>query len=476
MRAQPYDYLTSRAKSDPEGFLYIGPDRKVSNSSALEFTQQLATYFQNIGVRRGDVVALNLPASLHILFMLASWHENCISSVFGEAIANQKVLKPDWLFSSQKYPESAATNVVLVDESVINKIESLTPSRACLPYESEEDICRVLFSSGTTGTPKGVPISLKENQLRALRRNKTKISGTNQMTLFDFGSIGGYGTFFNQYICGESYILPGVAPTNLKQIFSNNVRYLSSSINRIIELLDYIEFNNLEVPEIEKVSIGGASASPELMKRIKRILGAETFNIYASTEAGFIAYRNWESSNPFEMGKIFDDLILEIVDTEDNKVATDEIGVIRIKSPDQSKGYFRDLESTEKYFKNGWFYIGDFGRINPDGLLFLEGRMSEVINFGGIKIDPAKLDHFIVGKCMVEDAGSFSFYDAQGIERLGLAVVSKSAIDKNVILNEITSQFGVARPNEVYQVEIIPRNSQGKVERLKLRELLTSGQ
>ena len=113
-------------------------------------------------------------------------------------------------------------------------------------------------------------------------------------------------------------------------------------------------------------------------------------------------------------------------------------------------------------FKNGWFYPGDYGILQPGGSLTLGGRQSEFINAGGIKLDPVQLDRFAVALPHVLDACGFSYPDSSGMQQIGLAVVTSPHVDGQGIASSLEKAFGPAAPRLLVRVDEIPRNAMGK--------------
>ena len=188
-------------------------------------------------------------------------------------------------------------------------------------------------------------------------------------------------------------------------------------------------------------------------------------NHYGSQESGLVSARRDESVNPFALGVVASGVRVEIVDDKNKKVAVGVTGRIRAKSKSIVSGYFKDKENTQTFFKKGWFYSGDLGHFDENLHLFLDGRLTEVINSGGVKIDPAKIDEFIVGKFGVTDAGTFGYLESLGTERIGIAVVAPSDFQEVLLVDALKQYIGTTFPISVYQVNQIIRNDRGKVSR-----------
>ena len=135
--------------------------------------------------------------------------------------------------------------------------------------------------------------------------------------------------------------------------------------------------------------------------------------------------------------------------------------------------YFKNKVATEQAFKGGWFYPGDRARLNKRALIILSGRDSELINRGGIKINPRAPEEFILNSAFIEDAAIFPFSNDMGIQEIGLAVVPNEGFNEVSLKKEILEKFGASRvPNQIIKVKEIPRNVMGKVEKFNLKQLI----
>ena len=129
--------------------------------------------------------------------------------------------------------------------------------------------------------------------------------------------------------------------------------------------------------------------------------------------------------------------------------------------------YYKNLAATAEFFKDGYFYPGDLAYIDEAGKLVLDGRVNEVINLGGVKINPESIEKIALAQLGVLDCATFASVDASGIEQLSMAVV----VDGDFNLELFTKAMEAKSPNKpksYVQVAEIPRNDNGKILRQKL--------
>lgn len=465
----PFNQLQYRAEVQPSSLFLYTEERSMTNLEAFDTVRKIVSYFRMLGIKSGDLIALNMPSPVHILFMLATWHEAAISVAYSPHILNQNMKwKPDWLFSLENYPSDAAQRVVKLDSSVFENIEGMDFANSPRRYNSKSDYLRILFSSGTTGTPKGVPFSLEVLEKRALVRNKLWLDYGPFLSLFDIGSLGGFGTFHGQLLSGATYIPPATPSVNARNILKHKIEHIQGSPNQISALVDIAERHEYRLSTLKLISVAGSAITPYLNSRIQKVLKSRVQNLYASTEGGVISYRVDDSQEPDDLGNVLPSVLVQVVDDTDVPLAFGEKGRIRVKSNESVKEYFKDSEATNKFFRDGWFYPGDLGRLMENGRLYLEGRDDELVNIGGLKVDPMKVDSFVVGQLDIVDAGAFGFQDSNGESSFAVAIVSQVIPDFEAILELLRSHFGHGSPRFVYQVNEIPRNERGKVDRRRL--------
>jgi acyl-CoA synthetase (AMP-forming)/AMP-acid ligase II len=225
------------------------------------------------------------------------------------------------------------------------------------------------------------------------------------------------------------------------------------------------------VPTIETVYIGGTVMPPGVADRMRAVAeGCTIHAMYGATETGIATSRIYEGDDPSNAGEVLPGARVEVVDDSDHVVAVGVPGRVRHRTPGMVREYVGDPYATAQAFRDGWFYPGDLGFIRPDGGLTLTGRESEVLNAGGVKIDPNRLDRFALAEAGIEDACAFDYADTSGIRRIGLALVAADDLDVTGFVARLSTEFGTAAPSLVARVELVPRNKMGKPLRRILAE------
>lgn len=423
-----------------------------------------------MGVKPGDVVALDLADQLSILFTEAAYHEAAISTVLPHGYAADDVFQVDWMFSSRTPTPPRGARFVSVDSPFLQRVDQ--NPYGIRPRDEPMDILRIIYSSGTTGVPNAIPLTRKALQSfdDAL---DTWFRGDPFLVLMDIGTPWGFGGFYLSVKGGRPFLsVGGAAPAAIVRLAAeNSVTSLKGSPAQIAGFVDELEAQQRTLPSIESVWFGGTMMPPGVAERVRRATGGcDIFSMYGSTEATIATSRLYESDDPSNAGQILATSQLEIVDDDDRVLPDGTAGRIRHRSPGMVHEYLGAPDATRRAFRDGWFYSGDLGFIRPDGGLSLTGRETEVLNAGGVKVDPVRLDHFAIANANVTDACSFEYETRSGLRQIGIAVVTGEQIDVPAFVADLKAEFGVAAPKLVARVDSIPRNAMGKPMRRALAE------
>lgn len=461
---QPYEHVLRHASERPDTLAVVGSAVTISYAQLADHASRIAGVLRSAGVRKGDVVGVLLPMQLEVILVQALFQLAAISChppTGGSAIAL------DWLVSLE--PDSS-TNTIVVDGPWL-AAAAVAPRDEPTQYDGEDDICRLIFSSGTTGSPKAVPMSVRNLAYRASIAPTHWMAQTPILCILDLTTASGSTAFFASMVGGGTYILPGIAQENLALLSRFNVASIKGSPAQLAELASAIERTPVALPALASILSVGSHLPEDLARRLATAFDAAVINLYGSSESGVLSLRNDGSLDPMDAGTIVHDMTVEIVDDADTAVAPGAIGFIRSRRPHQATGYYRDPAASAAHFRDGWFYPGDLGSLEGTRL-HLAGRSAELINAGGVKVDPARIDAAAAGFPGLVDAAAFSLIDAAGIERVGLAFVGE--IDVEALVTALRATLGSAAPSRIIRLTTIPRTAMGKARRGELSVLVKS--
>jgi long-chain acyl-CoA synthetase len=229
--------------------------------------------------------------------------------------------------------------------------------------------------------------------------------------------------------------------------------------------------------------IHGAAPCPVAVKRgLIEWLGPVVYEYYAATEGGgtFVGPEEW-LQRPGTVGKRFHAELLVIQDGDGNEVAPGEIGTVYLRAPSTGKfRYYKDDAKTASSYRGDYFTLGDHGYVDEDGFLFLTGRSAELIISGGVNIYPAEVDAVLLQHPAVGDAGTIGIPNDEWGEEVKAVVELKDGIEGTPALAAEIKEFARERlasyklPRSIDFVAELPRHDNGKLYRKKLRELYVS--
>jgi acyl-coenzyme A synthetase/AMP-(fatty) acid ligase len=213
------------------------------------------------------------------------------------------------------------------------------------------------------------------------------------------------------------------------------------------------------------VLTGGSLLARSLMLDAAARLCGLIVNQYGSTEAGATAIATIDRLTGIEgaTGYVAPWAEVEIVDPDDNRLAPNMEGIVRIRASCQAEPFPPGRADAHAGFRNGWFYPGDRGRLAADGLLVLSGRTSDVINVGGLKIAPALIEDSLQKHPTVVEAAAVGRMGTDGIEEIVVVIVARAPVSEQTIIDWCAEhRIPIAR---VMIVDELPKTASGKIHR-----------
>jgi malonyl-CoA/methylmalonyl-CoA synthetase len=220
---------------------------------------------------------------------------------------------------------------------------------------------------------------------------------------------------------------------------------------------------------------GSAPIRPDVLPRLEEVLGRPVINRYGMTEAHVIT--SLPLDGPWPIGSVglpLRGIELQVVRDDEQLVAPGEVGRVLVRGPNLFREYWRNPEATRKAFAGGWFDTGDLGQLDERGFLTLAGRSNQLIITSGYNVYPQVVER-VVNTCPgVRESAVFGIADDVRGERVAVAVVRDDPTLDEDYLRAFWSERLVdyQRPSVVVFVEVLPRNTMGKVLLGTLREML----
>ncbi|WP_421119596.1 class I adenylate-forming enzyme family protein [Aquihabitans daechungensis] len=363
-----------------------------------------------------------------------------------------------------------------------------------------EDDATILYTSGTTGRPKGA-VSTHRAIVQALMgfgcktsidslRRPEEAAGRTGAPVFIlivplFHVTGNVPVFLGSLASGLKLVImhkwdPGQA---LQLIERERVTNFIGVPTQSWDLLEHPDFDQYDTSTLTSVGGGGAPAPPQLVARVGASFKTAKPGIgYGMTETN--AYGPGNSGTDYEThptstGRGTPILQLEIRDTEAKPVPTGERGEVWMKSPTTIRGYWNKPEATAETIVDGWLRTGDLGRMDEEGFLYIEDRAKDMILRGGENVYSAEVEAAIYEHPAVYEAAVFGLPHERLGEEVAVAIVPRQGqtVDTDELRSFLADHIAPFKiPSKVFVFdEALPRNPAGKILKRQLRDDLTEG-
>jgi long-chain acyl-CoA synthetase len=221
-----------------------------------------------------------------------------------------------------------------------------------------------------------------------------------------------------------------------------------------------------------KLRTGGSEVPFDVRCRIQDQVTRNLYVRYAATECGGIAMaRPGEHDAEATVGRLLDDVELQIVDADDKSLPPGSVGEIRLRAPGMATEYFDSPDDSARRFRHNWFYPGDVGYLRADGQLVIQGRKDDMIILNGLNICPAEIERVLESHPAVSVAAALSLPSrVHGQIPVAAVELHPNAIVTTSELQHYARQHLALRtPRRILILARLPRNSQGKIMRRELR-------
>lgn len=465
------DLLQRNYEINPEGIALVTPDERLTNAELHKRVKLLAGKIRSLGVGAGDLVATVLWPEKNWPTILAVLHEGAIVMP-GDSLKKMPYDKPRLLIAQRAIPGADPDRTLVGSD--LDELFSSQDSIDLAPAEitSLDQTCWITHTSGTTGRPKGIEFSYAF----ALRPNPYLAEdGVERRTLGFFGlpSNSGFSLAMRDLRNNQAYLGLGPSAPEVNSVieeFSVN-ELLGSPIQLVGYLQNLKSFGHTPPKGIEVVRPGGSKSPPQLVEQIHLTLNAEVRASYATTEAGTLARRTLKPGDDFSnVGKVVAGVEVQVLDEEGNQLPKGSVGILRFRKPGMITNYFEDPEADARAFRDGWFYNGDLGMLSTNDELILRGRVDDVVNLGGEKVSLISIEEHAMTFPGVIDAACCLIRVPIGLPVVALGFVSEAPIKLNGLLESLSVEFGLEAPKLAARLVRIPRNENGKINRVVLSE------
>jgi acyl-CoA synthetase (AMP-forming)/AMP-acid ligase II len=524
------DLALQRATSDPDREIILLEDEPpITNSAIVLEAQQLATGLQQLGMTAGDVISFQLPSwreavaidlaasmlGLVVNPIIPIYRERELRFILGDA--RTRLLFIPQTFRSVDYPkmitslrhelpdlehvvvvrgaangdrltrQTSPHNSSQIDYQTLTDSDSANLQTAAVNPESLKVL---MYTSGTTGTPKAVMHSHNslaraiDNTLEAWHLDGADLMLMPSPVTHITGYVNGIELPFFSDV--KTLLMNQWQVARAAELIQRHAATLCISATPFLqELVDHAEQHNDDLSSLRLFACGGAAVPPELIRRVPQSLGqCRAFRVYGSTEVplvstGFTRPEQLELAATTD-GKI-DNWQVRVVDAEGRDMAAGQDGELWIRGPAMMLGY-KDPGQTAAAMTDGYFHTGDIGHITADNAVVITDRKKDLIIRGGENISAKEVEDVLHDHPRIREAAVV----AMPHQRLGECVCAFLVIDGNApddaLINSKTlqphlSDAGLARqkwPEKIVLIDNFERTASGKIRKNLLRAKLAN--
>ena len=510
-----FDVLAERARADPQREVFVDAHERISYGALKDRVERCAAFLDHIGVRRGDVVTIQLPN--RIAFPVVFFALELLGAIANKVNPDFRVRELDYILrfsGSRAFVCPAAfrgfdyvamarelrdaipdlTHVVIAGTPVdgewnleqgIAATPPIAPAqRVRMPADA---VFRMAFTSGTTGDPKCVLHSFNTT-LPAVHQINADMGVTDrdiQLVYLPVCLNWGYLCLLQTVVSGGRAVLLErfSAKEALALIARERVTYIATAPASIVAMLNEPDLSDYDVASLRVVITGGASAAIETIRSYQARMPGHLIELYGMLETGFHTYTRL-SDDPAKVngtiGRVVSSMELKILDQCGAEVAAGEVGEIAARGPSVHLGYYANSAANlEAFTADRWFRTGDLGRIvDAAGNVTIVGRRKEIINRGGKKFFPREVEEILYTHPKVMHAAMVGVADQRLGERNCLCVIPKlgESVSLEEMIGHLKGQVADYKlPEQLHIVEELPFTATGKLRRHVLSEWVANG-
>jgi long-chain acyl-CoA synthetase len=475
-----------------------------TNVEGLQNSRRFANVLTSLGVQPGDRVAVMLPNCMEVffayggttaigavvvpvVFLLAPGE---INHILADCRPKVLITGPLFLDKAREAIEGLAEQprLIVVGDPVpddatswASLMEKASPEFATVD-RADEDVAVIMYTGGTTGTPKGVVLSHGNIHWNAVTVNEAVGLGQGTVALLALPLAHLFGMFagvVGQIFGARGVILEWFTPEGVLQaIQEHRVEYIPLVPTMMTLLLQQAESETYDTSSLKTVFVSAAPLPIELAESFEKKFDCEVLEAYGQTEAApaIALMRPGLLKKAGSTGPPLPGVELRIEEEDHNEVQPGQAGEIVARSPGIMQGYHNLPDVTEDTLRHGWLHTGDMGYLDEDGYLFVTDRKKDLIIRGGFNVYPRDVEDLLLEHPGVGEAAVVGKPD----ERMGEEVVAfvvktpgQEPTEDELLAYAEERLAKYKRPKEIRFVPMLPKSPIGKVLKRDLRDQLS---
>ncbi|MBI4826352.1 MAG: long-chain fatty acid--CoA ligase [Nitrospirae bacterium] len=486
------DLLLQRAAEHPHKTCIKFGEMKYSYAEANRHVTLTAGGLRALGLKAGERAAILMDNSPEYIISYFA-----VLRAGGIAVPINTFLTPDEI---SFIISDSGCRIVIHGRGFSKKLDKLKPGleiRKALfdevpeedaePYNgSADDTAVFLYTSGTTGFPKGAMLT-HHNLISNVESCMQVMSFSPRDRVLLFLPLFHSFTFtvcviLPVYSGASIILLPSVKPFSnvIKSVFRDRITFfvaiptiysiLSKKKIPLLFMLLFRLFTRI------RVCVSGAAAlPPDTIDAFEKRFKAPLIEGYGLTEASpVVAVNPVEGARkPSSVGLPLPGVEVSVIGEDGVKVPSGEIGELRVKGPNVMKGYYNRPDETASVLKDGWLYTGDMARIDEDGYIYIVDRKKDLIIVDGMNIYPREIEDVIMEHGSIEECAMVGIADGRGSEISILFIKIKEGIsfDETEIRDHLKRRIARFKiPRKIIQVNEFPKTATGKIKKTELRK------
>ena len=480
-------WVADRALSDPHLPAIKQGETIVSYAALDGAASRFATLLAQRGVGRGDRVALIMPNVAYfpiayyavlrlgavVVPMNPLLKAGEIAFAWTDSGAKVAVVFPLFAEEAQKAAATTGTEVVVtVPQEFEQTLGATEPTEAVVDVDPT-DTAVILYTSGTTGQPKGAELSHANLRSNVLTTIETLMPNGPGDVLF-----GGLPLFhsFGQ-TCGLNAAMAGGACLALLPKFDGEQALKIVSEDRVtiflgvptmyMALLGVKDPQRFDTSTVRIGASGGASLPVEVLHGVERTFGFPVIEGYGLSETSPVASFNHPDrpTKPGSVGTPIRGVEFALHDEAGHEVGEGEIGEIAIRGENVMKGYWRRPEETAEALRGGWFHTGDLATRDADGFYFIVDRKKDMIIRNGFNVYPREVEEVLYTHPAVAEAAVFGIPDPTHGEEVAALVTLKdgASATPDELRDFVADQIAAYKYPRVVRLGTLPKGPTGKI-------------